>query len=191
MVNGLSWAAIEIAMRGSWARLRALTEPGPVRKATRSPSRLYRACCEGARATDEISLKLLTALPVVTGVGVGLVLPDGSAGGAESARAVVVGLFGLLASFAVYRWELRNVQTCSLYLERAAQIEEMYLIPPGGGGGRIEPPHRRPAPPLPVLAGRRIPAGGIGKRRAETLLYVTVMCAWFTLAVYGIVTAAT
>jgi hypothetical protein len=149
---------------------------------------LYRACCEGARATDEISLKLLAALPVVTGVGVGLVLPDGSAGGGESARAVVVGLFGLLVSFAVYRWELRNVQTCGWYLERAAQIEEMYLIPPGGA--RIDPPHRRPAPPSPVLAGRRIPAGGIGKRRAENLLYVTVMCAWFTLAVYGIVTAA-
>jgi hypothetical protein len=151
-------------------------------------SELYRACCEGARATDEISLKLLAALPVVTGVGVGLVLPEGSASGAESARAVFVGLFGLLASFAIYRWELRNVQTCSWYLERATQIEERYLIPPGGA--RIDPPHRRPAPPSLVLAGRRIPAGGIGKRRAENLLYVTVMCAWFTLAVYGIVTAA-
>ncbi len=151
---------------------------------------LYRACCEGARATDEISLKLLAALPVVTGVGIGLVLPDGAADGGESARAAVVGLFGLLVIFAIYRWELRNLQTCGWYLERAAQIEEMYLIPPGEGGARIDPPHRRPAPPSLVLVGRRIPAGGIGKRRAENLLYVTVMCAWFSLAVYGIVTAA-
>jgi hypothetical protein len=98
-----------------------------------------------------------------------------------------VGLFGLLVSFAVYRWELRNVQTCGWYLERAAQIEEMYLIPPGGV--RVDPPHRRPTPPALVLAGRRIPAGGIGKRRAENMLYITVMCAWFTLAASGVATA--
>jgi hypothetical protein len=38
IVNGWSWAVTEIATRGSAARLRALREPGPVRKAMRSPS---------------------------------------------------------------------------------------------------------------------------------------------------------
>jgi hypothetical protein len=38
MLNGLSYAVIEMATRGSPSRLRALREPGPVKKATWSRS---------------------------------------------------------------------------------------------------------------------------------------------------------
>jgi hypothetical protein len=146
---------------------------------------LYRACCEGIRSTDEISLKLLAAVPVVTGVGIGLSIPGSHGNSGESARAIIVGLFGALASFAIYRWELRNIQTCGWYFACAVELEEKYLVPQAETGERLDPPHRRPAPPVMVLAGRRIPAGGIGKTNAVHLLYVTIIGAWLTLVLYG------
>jgi hypothetical protein len=149
-----------------------------------------RACCQEIRSTDEISLKLLAAVPVVTGVGIGLSIPGSHGNGDESARAIIVGLFGALASFAIYRWELRNIQTCGWYLACAAELEEKYLVPRTGTGERLDPPHRRPAPPALNVAGRRIPAGGIGKTSAVHLLYTTIVGAWLTLVLYAIVAIA-
>jgi hypothetical protein len=139
-----------------------------------APEKRYAEICSNIRATDEISFKLLGLVPLVSGAGI-FVLLDRSKQPAWSPMAVFVAVFGAVVAFAIYRWEIRNIQTCRWLIDRAAELERKGLgLASGQFYGRD---------PAPVLLGRRM-----GKTEAERLLYWTTIAAWLLLPIVAAVT---
>lgn len=140
--------------------------------------------CSNIRATDEISFKLLGLVPLVSGTGI-VVLLDRSREPAWSPIAVFVAAFGAVITYAIYRWELRNLQTCNWLIARAADLERDELLAAG-----LEPDELRDAKGQfynrddpPTLFGR-----GMGKTQAVHLLYGTTIAAWLLLPVIAAAT---
>ena len=109
----------------------------------------------------------------MAGIGI-VVLLDRSKQPAWSPMAVFVGLFGALVTFAIYRWEVRNLMTCEWLICLASALERDQL---GLANGQF---HNRPAP---HILGRQV-----GKRQAEHLLYWTTIIAWLLLPVIAAAT---
>ena len=135
----------------------------------------YREMCSDIRFTDDISLKLLGLIPLVSGAGILTVLFAG-AGRSRMEAAILgafVGVFGAIVTFAIYRWEVRNSQFCSYLNSQVARLESDLGI-------QSRKSHRlgRPSPP-PVWFGPWHPK--IGKTEAERILYVAVILSWLAL----------
>jgi hypothetical protein len=94
--------------------------------AGRDPNDVYREVCAGIRATDEISLKLLAAVPLATGIGITLLVKAPDTKLPDGARALL-SLFAAVVTFAIYRWERKNIATCSHFREWAAILERDYF----------------------------------------------------------------
>jgi hypothetical protein len=139
---------------------------------------LHSVWSDQLRATDEISLKLLAAVPTITAVGISLLLPKDP--GAQLARpqAIFLGIFGAWVSFLIYRWEKRNIQICSWYRERINLVEKIEL---GASSEEVRRLLELPLPPALFKQHIRI-----GKARAEFLIYSSVVAAWLALAAYGV-----
>lgn len=91
--------------------------------------KIYAEICTNIRETDNASFKLLNLVPLVSGTALtGLVLRK---------EGLTPGLMQLLAMFAaaitlgLFRWELRNVQTCSWLIKSAYAIEQAALAAQG------------------------------------------------------------
>jgi hypothetical protein len=136
--------------------------------------RRYAEICSNIRATDEISFKLLGLVPLVSGTGI-VVLLDRSREPAWSPIAVFVAVFGAVISYAIYRWELRNIQTCNWLIDRAADLERDELRLAKGQF------YNRDA--APKVFGHRM-----GKTQAVHLLYGTTIAAWLLLPVIAAAT---
>jgi hypothetical protein len=91
-----------------------------------SLSDLYVQAYTNMRATDEISLKLLAAVPFVSGVGISLLVRKPTEAFPAEAR-FGVSLFAALVTFAIYRWECRNISNCRRYRDCAEKLERSYL----------------------------------------------------------------
>jgi hypothetical protein len=139
---------------------------------------LYDQVCANIRATDEISFKLLSLVPLVSGGGITVLLSTNT-NFSRLPIVVFVGLFGALVTFGLFRWELRNIQTCSRLIRFGASLErECFSLASTGqfSGRRNEP--------APRLFGRPI-----GKREAEKIIYPTVIGAWLLLPVVAALVA--
>ena len=140
---------------------------------------VYREVCAQIRATDEISLKLLAAVPLVTGVGIALVA---SAGDLSDAVRAFVSLLAAVVVFAIYCWERKNTATCLHLNSWALVLEREYFrvpMPTGDEGDPSTYPHGVVAAP-PTL--RRV----WGKTQAENLLYRAAILSWLALGVYSL-----
>jgi len=135
----------------------------------------YAEICASIRVTDDISFKLLGLVPLLSGSTILAVLLKSEALWSPSIYAFAI--FGAVVTFALLRWEMRNIQTCSWLRNRAADIERRALRPAEGLGAF----YRRSEPP--ELVGRRI-----GKTEAEKIIYCATTFAW--LAVPWAVSAA-
>jgi len=89
--------------------------------ASASLERLYAETCAQIRASDEISFKLLGLVPLVSGVGILVLLGDEKL--SWSPATAFASVVGAVVTFALYRWEMRNVDYCSLLVKRAAELE--------------------------------------------------------------------
>jgi hypothetical protein len=143
---------------------------------------LYDQVCANIRATDEISFKLLSLVPLVSGGGITLLLSTNTSL-ARLPLVIFVGLFGAIVTFGLFRWELRNIQTCSRLIRLGASLErERFELP---STGQFSGRKNEPAPSL--YAGRlRVPAflrQEIGKREAEKIIYPAAIVAWLLLPV--------
>jgi hypothetical protein len=141
---------------------------------------VYREVCSQLRATDEISLKLLAAVPLASGVGIALVASAENLPGAVSA---LVSAFAAVVVFAIYCWERKNIATCSHLRRWALALEREYFHVPQLTEAEGEPstyPHGAVAPPKTL---RR----AWGKTQAEDLLYRAAIVSWLTLGVYSLV----
>jgi hypothetical protein len=141
---------------------------------------VYEQVCVNIRATDENSFRLLSLVPLVSGGGIAILLSS-STSFDRLPLVVFVSLFGALVTFGLYRWELRNIQTCSRLIRLGAGLErELFEI---GSSGQFSGRRNEPAPaiyagkiPAPKLLRRKV-----GKTEAERIIYWTVIIGWLLL----------
>lgn len=127
----------------------------------------YAEICSSIRTTDEISFKLLGLVPLVSGAGIVLLLDDNRP---WSPVTIFIGLFGAAVTFAIYRWEVRNIKICKWLRDRAEDLErEELALDKGQFYKRDDPPK--------VLGWR------MGKTEAEQLLYAVIIGAWLLLPI--------
>jgi hypothetical protein len=148
---------------------------------------LYTELAKAHQATVDFRQKLLAALPVLSGAGIGLLAANtGENKGLEPWLLIPLGLFGVLVAFGLYLYEARNIQECKVLLERGAVLERLAGAPTG------QFMSRPPKLSLRKALGLGSPEGGwIDIEKASRVVYVTVILAWFGVAVGGLVGAIT
>jgi hypothetical protein len=128
----------------------------------------YSEICTDIRTTDDISFKLLGLVPLVSGIGIFAVLDLLGGKVASWPTTVFVSLFGATITFALFRWELRNIQICAWLRHRAEDLERDELkLTDGPFLGRDDAP--------------KVLGVEWGKTQAEKLLYTTTIAAWLSL----------
>lgn len=154
----------------------------------------YEQICTDIRFTDDISLKLLGFMPLVTGAGIFPVLfagPDREVWQAAVLGAFV-GLLGATMTFAIYRWEVRNLNFCKYLREQVAYLEEHGALDGQHGHylGRpdapIWPPWKKDpsnteAEPQKEASNTEKEPRRVGKTEAERILYTAVFISWLAL----------
>jgi hypothetical protein len=143
---------------------------------------LYHEVCEHIRATDDTSLKLLAAVPLATGIGITLLVRPSTPDLADGPRSLL-SLFAAVVTFAIYRWERKNIATCGHYRDWAAALERDHFklpIPADEGLAPRTHPHGRVT--APAFAGQ-----SWGKTQAEMLLYWTVIVSWLAASAYTLI----
>jgi len=124
---------------------------------------MYQEICSSIRATDDISFKLMGLVPFVSGATLlTFFLNKEMIPPAKSPLGVCLALFAALTTLGLFRWELRNIQTCSWLRRRAEALEEAMVMTTG-----------TPAQPLPPLR--------IGKTEAEKWIYSVTILAWLSI----------
>jgi len=124
--------------------------------------RIYTDIRTSIRETDDISFRLLGLVPLVSGTALITVMLQ-----KEYLSANLVMLLSLFAgsiTLGLFRWELRNIQTCSWLIAYAAALEGRSLAE--GTADLV----RRPDAPQ-----------GIGKTEAEKLIYSVTIVTWLVL----------
>ena len=87
---------------------------------------------------------------------------------------IFVALLGAAVTFAIYRWEVRNIQICKWLIARGAELEEKELgLLEGQFYKRVQEPR---------LLGQKM-----GKTEAERLLYTVIIAAWLLLPIVAAV----
>jgi hypothetical protein len=123
---------------------------------------LYGGIWSCIHETDQISFRLLSLVPLVSGSGAGLLvfLLDNQILGLIPI--VCLSLLSAWVTFGLYRWERRNIQTCERLLERATWLEKRFGFGNLAGGREA-----------PKILGFRI-----GKTQAEMIIYSASILAW-------------
>jgi hypothetical protein len=129
----------------------------------------YSEICEDIRTTDDISFKLLGFVPLVSGIGIFAVLDLLGGKAASWPTTVFVSLFGATITYALFRWELRNIQICKWLRSRAEDLgrDELGLTVGPFPGRETEGPK---------FLGHRM-----RKETAEKLLYTATIVAWLSV----------
>jgi len=146
---------------------------------------VYKEICQNIRVTDEISFKLLGTVPLAAGVGSATLtilekselLDESYAGFAV----LVLSLFGALMTFALFQWELRNIQKCQWFISRAARLERQLLV---GDKGTLQYHGMAPGEDLKASELESIRLSSMlkipwGKTQAEKLIYAVAVATWF------------
>src|SRR5687767_7873534 len=123
------------------------------------PDNYYSEIGTNVRVTDDISFKLLGLVPLVSGSGILAILFQGEA--LWSPAIYFIALIGALVTFGLFRWELRNIQTCEWLRQRAADIESRTALVQEHGIGHFL--NRESAPAILGVE--------VGKTEAEKLIY--------------------
>src|SRR5262245_27626080 len=85
--------------------------------------RVYAETCTNIRATDDISFKLMGSVPLLSGAGILTLFFKETIQPANGRLVVALSLFAALVTLCLFRWELRNIQTCSWLKRRAEGFE--------------------------------------------------------------------
>jgi hypothetical protein len=131
-----------------------------------TPAKMYEVLQAGIKETDQISFKLLGLVPLVNGAA--LLTAVLGIGSSRAPAILVLSLFGAIVTLGLFWWELRNIRYCLWYIKLTESFETAVLAQ----GGVPEELRKRPTAP-----------GGVGKRKAEKLIYSTVIFSWLTLPV--------
>lgn len=91
---------------------------------TVSAVKVYEETCESIRKTDDISFKLIGLIPLLSGGTIVALLGSKANEWIGGATILWLAFFAAFSTLAVFRWELRNIQTCDWLRERALQLEK-------------------------------------------------------------------
>lgn len=141
---------------------------------------LYDHICTNVRTTDEISLKLLGFVPLVSGVGVTVLISTDTIL-SNFWLSFIVGVVGAVVTFGIYTWEVKNAETCVWLIELGGDLEfNVFGLTQGQFLGRRDPHF------LERLNG----GWKVRKRRAERIVYAAAMVAWLALPLASLITGA-
>ena len=126
-----------------------------------SIDRVYQETCSGIRTTDDISFKLLGLVPLLSGASILTLFLKDDISAAKGELLYAFAMFAALVTLGLFRWELRNIQTCDWLSQRARALEAAL---------------DRPA--LPRKPGK---PHSIGKTEAEKWIYTVTICAWLAV----------
>jgi hypothetical protein len=125
--------------------------------------KIYTELRAGIRETDNISFRLLGLVPLVSGAAlIGVILKEGTLGPVVT----LLSLFAAGVTLGIFRWELRNTQTCKWLIRYADCLEQHALN--AHEVGAIH--HKLPTAPQ-----------HIGKTHGEMVIYGTTIVAWLGL----------
>lgn len=127
-----------------------------------SSDRFYTETCASIRATDEISFKLMGLVPFVSGATLLTFFVKEPISADKTGLVTGLALFAALITLGLFRWELRNIQTCS-WLKRRAETLEEELVMKSGAPEQPKPPSK------------------IGKTEAEKWIYSFTILAWLSM----------
>jgi hypothetical protein len=146
--------------------------------------KLYELYLNKIKETDEISFKLLGLVPLLSGAGIFTLLTQNAVEIDHVQIQIpklifwVTGLFGASITYCIYRWELRNIQTCKTYRNEARKIEE---TEPGSIGVFRNFPE---SPDLLIKVAKKVQFKmQIGKADAEKGIYYLTIIFWLLLPV--------
>jgi hypothetical protein len=134
------------------------------------------------RTLLDIRFKLLAFVPTIAGAAVALV----GSGKPTGAELLGVGILGLLATFGVLLYELRNTQVYNATLRHARALERLLGL---GAGGE----HTGPADLLaegPPSHARPFGLASFGQERAVAIVYGAALAGWSYLVAWGALRAA-
>jgi hypothetical protein len=128
------------------------------------------------RTLTDVRFKLLAFVPTIAGAAVGLFGHPRPA-----AELLAIGLLGLVATFGILLYELRNTQVFDYATARAARLETELRLPspfkPGATGGLFS---EQPASSLRLFGGARIAQGS-----GLALVYGAALAGWIYLVAWG------
>ncbi len=136
----------------------------------------YKEICASIRFTDDISFKLLNIVPVLAGVGsTAMVFLEKSQllANYSSYAVVLLSCGGALLTAGLFMWELRNIEKCNWYIERAGDFERRLL--------KIEPLKNDKTLQFAELDPskvEKIPKQSLGKTEAEKFIYLVAIAVW-------------
>ena len=134
------------------------------------------------RTLLDVRFKLLAFVPTIAGAAVALV----GSGKPTGAELLGVGVLGLLATFGVLLYELRNTQVYNATLRHARALERLLGL--GAGGD-----YTGPADLLaegPRADARPFGLASFGQERAVAIVYGAALAGWSYLVAWGALRAA-
>jgi hypothetical protein len=132
---------------------------------------VYEQTCQSIRETDDISFKLIGLIPVLSGGSILALFGIKIERSVSDPVILSLAIFAGLTTLALFRWELRNIQTCNWLRARAQQLEESVLIAP----------RLREMPDSPSWFGGE---SGFGKTEAAKFAYFITVVAWLGFPVF-------
>jgi hypothetical protein len=128
----------------------------------------YDQLCYSYRAIDDFRAKLLGFLPLATGTGIFLLIPDNPGDGRWKTYLVPIGVFGALITLGLFFYEIYGIKKCHALITAGQQLEGQMRI----RGQFTERP--------------REVAHFINEPFAAGVIYPAVLAAWTFLALQGL-----
>jgi hypothetical protein len=153
--------------------------------------KVYEEICTNIRISDDISFKLLSFVPLISGSGAAILTLGKIWSEISSLAIILISLIAAIITFGLFKWEMRNVQKCDWLIKRAAELEQLHFRPeePNEEQGNIRQFAGWPNEKKPPLFGKSregIKKRGInawhkkemGKSEAERIIYWASIGAW-------------
>ena len=125
----------------------------------------YSEICSKIRATDDISFKLLGFVPLLSGSAIFLLLFKGSE--LKHASIVLLCIAGAVVTIGLFLWERRNIKTCKMFREAAAELEAI-----------CSQDWIKPYSVLEMKNPPRKYSSIMGKTEAEIIIYMASILVW-------------
>lgn len=141
----------------------------------------YQEVCQSHRAITDFRGKLLTLIPLASGVGIYLLIPkQSSPNDLAPAYLIAIGVFGVLVTLGLFLHEYRGIEQCGAIIEIGRALEEKLGL--REGQFTREDDYYNQQGPL-----KRIINKFIGPVGAAWVIYTSVGCAWLFVAILGLV----
>lgn len=140
---------------------------------------VYQEICRSHDRIVDFRAKLLAFLPLVSGAGLVAVSRIAKEG---DPHLLSIGLFGGLAAFALYLYELRGIRRCLVLNRRGAELEEVLI----GERKDLQGVFDRPKPESERKPETERKKGLVSNTYAAAIIYASMISIWFYVASCGI-----